>query len=148
MQQKNSAGNFFTDMQATMKQMMENAPGSYPVDLKTILEAQRKNVQALTEANKRAMQGWQALAMRQAEMVTDFMQGNSGLARETFSDTAPEEKLARQADLIKNSYETSVNNAQELVEMMTKCTKDAAEVINRRITASFGEVKNSAKKDD
>lgn len=146
MQQKNPAESFFNDMQSTMKQLMGGTPTANPFDLKTVLEAQRKNIQALTEANKRAMQGWQTLAQRQTEMITQFVQDNSTLAREALTENAPEDKFARQADMIKSAYETSMSNAQELVEMMTECTKDAAEVINRRVMASLGEVKNTAKK--
>lgn len=146
MQQKNPAGNFFNDMQSTMKQLMGGMPATTPVDLKSILEAQRKNVQAITEANKRVIQGWQTLAQRQTEMITQFVQDNSTLARETFAEGTPESKLARQAEIMKSNYEASMSNAQELVEMMTRCTKDTADVINKRIMASFSEAKNSAQK--
>lgn len=146
MQQKNSAENFFSDMQSTLKQMMSSAPAGYPFDLKTVMEAQRKNIQAITEANQRAFEGWKTLAQRQTEMVSQFMQDNSGLARETFAEGTPETKFAKQAELLKTSYEKSIQNAQELVEIAQSSASEAAEVINERVVASLTEIKASAKK--
>ena len=146
MQQKNSAENFFSDMQTTFKQMLNNVPAGYPFDLKTVMDAQRKNIQAITEANQRAFEGWKELAQRQTEMVSQFMQDNSGLARETFSEGTPEAKFAKQTELLKTSYEKSIQNAQELVDIAQKCAGDAAEVINQRVVASLSEIKASAKK--
>ncbi|PZQ48085.1 MAG: phasin [Micavibrio aeruginosavorus] len=146
MQHKNSAEGFFSDAQTTLKQMLNTVPTGYPFDFKTILDAQRKNFQALTEANQRALQGWQAIAARQTEMVSQFVQDNSSLARETFTEGTPESKFAKQTELLKTSYETSVHNAQELVEMAQKCASDAAEVINDRVVATLGEIKATAKK--
>ena len=145
MQQKNPAENFFSDVQSTFKQMMSNVPTAYPFDFKTIMETQRKNIQAITEANQRAFQGWQSLAQRQTEMLSQFVQDNSGLARETFTEGTPEAKFAKQAELVRTSYEKTVENAQELVELASKCTKDASEVINRRVVASFNEIKSKSK---
>ena len=146
MQQKNSAENFFSDMQSTLKQMMSSAPAGYPFDLKTVMEAQRKNIQAITEANQRAFEGWKTLAQRQTEMVSQFMQDNSGLARETLAEGTPEAKFAKQTDLLKSSYEKSVQNAQELAEIAQNFATEAAEVINQRVVASLSEIKASTKK--
>lgn len=146
MQQKNSSENFFGDMQSTFKQMLNNVPSGYPFDFKTIMDTQRKNIQALTEANQRAFEGWKTLAQRQTEMVSQFMQDNSGLARETFTEGTPETKFAKQTELLKSSYETTMQNAQELVDIAQSCAAEAAEVINQRVVASLSEIKASAKK--
>lgn len=146
MQQKNSAENFFSDVQSTFKQMLNTVPAGYPFDLKTVMEAQRKNIQAITEANQRAFEGWKTLAQRQTEMVSQFMQDNSGLARETFTEGTPETKFAKQTELLKSSYEKSVQNAQELAEIAQNFATEAAEVINQRVVASLSEIKASAKK--
>ena len=148
MQQKNPAENFFSDVQSTFKQMMSNVPTAYPFDFKTIMETQRKNIQALSEANQRAFQGWQSIAQRQTEMISQFVQDNSGLARETFTEGKPENKFAKQDELVSTSYEKTVENAQELVELASKCSKDASEVINRRVVASFNEMKSKNKKSE
>ncbi len=146
MQQKNPAESFFNDMQSTWKQFLNNAPTGYPFDMKTVMDAQRKNIQAITEANQRAFEGWKTLAQRQTEMMSQFVQDNSGLARETLTEGTPEAKFAKQTELLKTSYEKSVQNAQELVELAQSCAAETAEVINQRVVASLGEIKASTKK--
>lgn len=146
MQQKNPAENFFEDVQATWKQLLNKTPSGYPFDMKSVMDAQRKNIQAITEANQRAFEGWKELAQRQTEMVSQFMQDNSGLARETMTEGTPEAKFAKQTELLKASYEKSVQNAQELADIAQSCANDAAEVINQRVVASLTEIKTSAKK--
>ncbi len=145
MQQKNSAENFFTGMQTALKDMMGSVQSPSAFDMKAMMEAQRKNFQAITEANQRAFQGWQSLAQRQAEMVSQFVQDNSGLARETMSEGTPQEKFSKQAEIIKSAYEKSILNTQELGEMMRKVTMETAEVLNRRVVANLSEIKNSTK---
>lgn len=146
MQQKNSAENFFSDMQQTFKDFLGNMPSSYPFDFKGMMETQRKNIQALTEANQCAMQGWQTLAQRQTEMVSQFVQDNSGIAREALAEGTAEDKLAKLPRIIQSNYERSIQNSQELVELCRKCATDAAEIINQRAVASMGEIKTPAKK--
>lgn len=148
MQQKNPAANFFSDMQSTMKQMMESAPTANPFDFKTVLEAQRKNIQALTEANQCALNGWQNLAKRQAEMVTQFVQDNSGLATQSLSPAAPQETLAKQTELLKSVCEQTLQNAREITEIVRKNTVDTAEIVNRRLLDGFGEIQNTTAKNN
>lgn len=146
MQQKNPAENFFSDMQSTLKDMMTSVPTASPFDFKAVMETQRKNIQAFTEMNQRAMQGWQALAQRQAEMMSQFVQDNSTLARETMTEGTPQEKFARQTEVFKKAYEKSLLNTQELGEIVRKTTMDAADLLNRRVVASLSEIKNSSNK--
>src|SRR5665647_3174926 len=41
------------------------------VDLATIMDREKKNIEALTEANRVAFEGWQALVHRQAEILQE-----------------------------------------------------------------------------
>ncbi len=129
MQQKNSPHNFFGDVQSTWQQALETT---------------RKNFQAINEANQRAVQGWQTLAQRQTEMVSQFLQDN---AVPSFTQSTTEEKLAKQADIFQSVYQRSIANTQELAELATKCTKDAAEVISKRVVASMDEIKSASGSD-
>jgi len=147
MQQKPQAADaFFTQFQNTMKDMMAGG-SAFPVDVKTMMEMQRKNMQAMAELNQRTVQGWQALAQRQAEMVSDFLQDNSTLARESFTEGTPEQKMARQTEMFKKAYQRTLANSQELTQIVTSCTKEAGELINKRVLATLNEIKASGTKD-
>lgn len=144
MQQKNPAESFFNDMQSAMKQMIESAPSANPFDFKAILETQRKNMQALTEANQCAMNGWQALARRQAEMVSEFVQDNSGRARDAIAGSGAQEKLAKQAEMVKAACEQSIENTRELADILRKSSNEISEIVNGRLFAGMSEARNAA----
>lgn len=144
MQQNQSSENFFEDMQKNLKKMMTGALPAAPFDLKLAMEAQRKNIQALMQANQMAVQNWQAMAQRQAEIVSQFVQDNSSLARETMTESTPQDKFSKQAEILKKACENSMLNSQELLEMMRKSTFETAEVINKRLVDSLSELKSSA----
>lgn len=146
MQQKNPAETFFEDMQAKFKEMMVTTPAASPFDLKLVMEAQRKNMQAIAQANQMVMQGWQTMAQRQAEMVSQFVQDNSSLARETMKEGTAQDKFSKQADIAKKACEKSMLNSQELIEIMRKSTFETAEVLSKRMIDSISEIKSSANK--
>lgn len=51
-------------------------------DMEVIMSAQRKNIEALTAANQAAVQGMQAVAQRQAEILSQAMNEVSSIAQQ------------------------------------------------------------------
>ncbi len=143
MNNKYSAQNIFASMQESMKAAMEIAPTTPAFDMKTAMEIQRKNMQAITDVNQTVMNGWQELARRQAAMMAEFIQSNSAIAK----DITAEDMIHRQTDVIKNVCQKSMANSQELIEMMRQNNLQTAEVISERLMNSMNEIKNSVKSD-
>ncbi len=141
MQQKPFMGNFFKDMQSTLNDVMDVTKTSNPFSLGNILDMQRKNMQAFTEANQRAMSGWQTMAQRQSEMFSQFMQDNTAIARETLAEETPQGKMIKQMELMKSAYERSMANTQEMADMICQCSKEAADVITQRVISGMGDMK-------
>jgi hypothetical protein len=50
------------------------------VDIATIMDREKKNIEALTEANRIAFEGWQALVRRQAEILRESIKQAVGHA--------------------------------------------------------------------
>ncbi len=119
---------------------------AFPFDVKTLMEAQRRNIQAMTEAQQLAMEGWQAVAQRQSEIVSQLFQDNSAMAKEIIGESTPENKVSRQADMFKKVYEKSVTNFREISEMLSRSNSEASEIINKRVTATMNEIKTSLEK--
>ncbi|MBX6322876.1 MAG: TIGR01841 family phasin [Rhodospirillaceae bacterium] len=112
-------------------------------DVAALIEVQRKNLEALTNANKLAIEGAQAVAKRQAEILRQAVQDFSGLTRELVAEGTPEEKLARQADFAKGTFEQAVANFEELSELAQKSGAQALAIINKRIAENFDDVKSA-----
>lgn len=115
-------------------------------DMKVFLETQRKNVQALTQAQQLAFQSLQAIAQRQSEVLSQMVEDNSSLAREMMSEGTPEEKIAKNAELFRAVYERTVENLQELSEAINKTGQEASTVINKRVSATMNEIQDSLEK--
>lgn len=113
------------------------------VDSKALIESQRKNVEAMTQANRVALEGVQAIAQRQAEILRQAMEEGSKVVREMAKPGQPAEKMASQAALIKEAYELALANMRELTEMGAKSNNEAANVLTHRFTASLDELKGA-----
>ena len=126
-----------------IKQMMpKQGVSSTPVfDLKIIMETQRKNVQAVTDAVQLGVEGLQQALTRQAELMGRIAQDNSNVASSLMTEGTPEQKVQRQAELLRKSYEDTIKGAREVSEILSKSQEEAAEIINRRVTASLSEFK-------
>lgn len=126
-----------------IKQMMpKQGISTTPVfDLKAIMETQRKNMQAMTDVMQLGMESVQQAMSRQAELMGRMVQDNSGYASSILTEGTPEQKVQRQAELVRKSYEATVAGAREVGDIISKSGEEAAEIINRRVSASLTEFK-------
>jgi phasin family protein len=112
------------------------------MNLGALMDAQRKNLEALTAANKVAVDGMQAIAKRQAEIMAQALAEVTNITQQLTSATNPQEASVKQAELIKQAFEKSLANMRELAEMINKANTEAFEVINRRFSESLEELRN------
>lgn len=119
---------------------------SFPgFNVESLMASQRKNVEALTQANQLALEGVQALARRQVEIAREAIEEATTLVKELSQPGAPEERLAKNVELAKTTFEKGLANARELAELMAKANSEAFNVITKRVTESFEEIRETAK---
>ena len=116
------------------------------VDLDSVVASQKKNVEALTSANRVAFEGLQAVARRQAEILQETMNEASKAVDALAKAGSPPEIAAKQAELTKNAFERALSNMRELAELVAKSNQDATNTVNARIAASLDEIKDYALK--
>ncbi len=117
------------------------------IDLEAAVASQRKNIEALTQANQLAVEGVQALMRRQVEITRQAMEDFSAMFRDLVQPNgSPEDRFAKQAEDSKHALEKGLSNAKELTELVTKANTEAFNVINKRVTESLDEVRDFAKK--
>ncbi|MEW5726422.1 MAG: TIGR01841 family phasin, partial [Pseudomonadota bacterium] len=75
------------------------------VDLEALVASQKKNIEALTQANKTAFEGMQALAKRQAELLRQTMEEVTAAGKQMAEPGTAQEKAAKQAEMAKNAFE-------------------------------------------
>ena len=111
------------------------------VDFEPMLAAQRKNIEALTEANQLVIAGVQAVMKRQAEILQASMEQAKAVAAEIMVPGSPEDKLAKQAEVVQTAFQGALGNMKELADIVTKSNTEAGNVISKRVSESLDEIK-------
>ena len=116
------------------------------VDMEKVVSSQRRNLEALAAANQLAIEGMQAVAKRQAEIFRQVMEESSAAMKSVMAAGSPEDKAARQTELTKEAFKRAIANMRELAEMVAKSQGEAFEVINKRVTDSLDELRDTMAK--
>lgn len=110
-------------------------------DVKEITDAQRKNLEALTAANKTAVEGMQAIFKRQSEIMKETMDEANAALQELQSKGAGTPDATAQIDQVKTTIESAIGNSREISEMMAKSQAEAFDIVNKRFVESLDELK-------
>lgn len=124
-------GKFLSDFQMAGK-----------VDVEAVVQSQRKNVEAVTAANRLAYEGMQAVFHRQMEILRRTAEEVAQSSQNISQGDSPQAIAARQTELAKEAFERSLANMRELGEMIAKSNSEAMELLNRRFTQSLDEFRD------
>lgn len=116
------------------------------VDIESLVSAQRKNIEALTEANKLAFEGVQAVFKRQVEILRQSLEESANIAKELVEAGTPQDKAIRQTELAKEAFERALANSRELSEIIAKSNSEAFDLLNKRFTQVLDEIKDNISK--
>ena len=110
-------------------------------DMDALAAAQRRNIEALSTANRVALEGAQAVARRHMEIMQSSVAEMTEAMKAFSSAEAPQDKAAKQAALAKSTYEKAVANLQEIADLIQKSNSEALSVLNKRFAEAMDEVK-------
>ena len=110
-------------------------------DVEAVLTGQRRNIEAVTAANQLAVEGVQAVLRRQAEILRVTVEETSTVISDILAAGSPEEKVSKQAELVKSAFEKALAHLKELSEMIAKSNGEAADILNKRVSEGLDEVK-------
>lgn len=109
------------------------------LDMSALVEAQNKNVQALTAANQAMLEGAQSLMQRQAEMVKQVLEEASEAAKSLSSAANPQEAADKQVKLIEASFSEALSNFAEISEMVKNTQDETTKLVTARFNESLEE---------
>jgi len=125
----------FVDITKILEQF--KLPG---MDISALMEARRRDVEALTQANQIAYQSMQALAQREAEILQQTMAEWQG-AMAGMAGKSPTEMAAKGTELATQAFGRALANMRELAEMASKSQTQTYEVLNRRFQENLEELR-------
>ncbi|MSP50273.1 MAG: phasin family protein [Alphaproteobacteria bacterium] len=127
------------DMQAMQKMMTDMKMPAF--DWESILAANRRNMEAFSQANQLAAESAQAIMRRQGEILKGAMDDANRSLTTMLADGSPEDRIARQTDAMKTAFEAAISNYREMMEMASKANAEALGVMSKRVSESLDELK-------
>ena len=98
------------------------------VDISAIVESQRRDMEALAEANKQAYEGIKALAQRRNEILQEALVE----WQEAMKDATGKDALAKNAERAKRGVQQAIANFKELADMEAKSRSKAWKIVQDR----------------
>ncbi len=129
----NPTPNPFGDMTKMLEKF--KVPG---IDMTAIIEARRKDIEALAESNKAALQAMQDMGRKQAEMLAAAMQEIQTTTQSLASSVGDP---AKQTEIVKKAYAKALADAKDLAEMARKAQTDSMASMTKRSNEHMAEIK-------
>jgi len=99
----------------------------------------RQNAKAFGDAAKAASDGFQLIANRQATLIQKQAEEAQKFFSSFSSAKSPESALEQLTKAAKSNAESALANSKELFEVASKSASEAAEILNKRLSAALSE---------
>lgn len=98
-------------------------------DMSALVEWQRKDLEALAEANRQAYEGIKALAERRNEILRETL----GQWQGALQDVAGKDALAKQTESAQQGVQQAIENFRELAAMEAQTRNNSWKVVQDRL---------------
>ncbi|WND02030.1 phasin family protein [Temperatibacter marinus] len=122
--------------------MFETAP---QFDVQSALDFQKKNLEAMVEANRVMFDCAKEVATKQADFAKIVAADLNDKAVKGFQNEAPEFNVNKQIAELQANVKTLGENVREVADMTTEAGQKAFTVLQERYTASVEEVQTAVK---
>jgi phasin family protein len=136
--QSTSSANLFGDFSKLMEQF--KLPG---IDVAALMEARRKDLEALAAANRTAFEGMQSLGQKQTEMLRSTLDELQALVKQVKG--SGDSGSTSLSDAMQRVLQKTFANMRELAETAHKSQTDAFAIVSQRIQENVQEAKNLLK---
>lgn len=119
-----------------------NVPG---VNMDALVASQKDNLEALSAANRAAVEGVKAVGEWQVKILQETVQELTTAIGGLAKVGSPQQMIAAETELAKKAFETAVRKMRELSEIVAKANQQATDAIVSRIPASLEEIKDVLK---
>lgn len=115
-------------------------------DFGSLQAAQEKNIAAVMQANKTALQGYQAIYKRQTELFEAAMAEAKDKFGAAQGKPVSAETATEAFETMKSAFEKSMTDLKGMAEMAQAANTEAFEIVKARAEEAFAEMKDAADK--
>jgi phasin family protein len=108
------------------------------IDLKALIEARQRDLDALTKANRLAVDGMRAVADKQAELLQAVIGELGSKIKELTANGVPS---AKTTELARQTIEKGIAAMRDVAEAAAQPQSAAVEVISTRVSESIAEIR-------
>jgi len=119
---------------------LQSMPSTPMIDMSTLFATGRRNMEALSQAQKIMFECAQALGTRQSQMMREIMNDMTKVSREMMVEPSVNGQASRQTQQSKKALEGAISNARELAEIMTQSNREACDILNCRLAETLEEI--------
>ncbi len=130
----------FQELNAAFSQWQ--VPG---MDMDAVMANQRKNFEALTNANKAAFGGMQKIAERQREILQQAWQEAKDISETAGKAGDPQQAMTKQAEIFQQALDRALGHMRELAEICAEANQEAYDALSKRFNESLAELRKLAK---
>jgi phasin family protein len=105
------------------------------VDMTSLIDMEKKNIDALIEVNRSAYDSWRDLMARQVEVFQETMKA---IAAEAGGETV----AGRRTEIAREGFEKALANMRQLAETATESQKQTMEILRRRFEDGMAAMRN------
>ncbi len=116
------------------------------MDVDVMVEGQRKNMDALSAAQKSCVEGAQKLFKYQVDTIQKITDEFNASFKEITSAKTPQESVVKQTELMQKAFEQALGRTREMTELVVKSNTDARAPLNKRFTEGLDEFGQMFKK--
>ncbi len=125
-----------------------NVPNMPEMKFEAIVATQQRNLEAVATANRMAVEGFQAIAQRNAEFFRSAYENGAQTAQTCADPVSPSESFKRQAEMSSDAFQAGVANAREITGMVRETVDQSMRVMADRMTEGLSEMAGFVATDD
>jgi phasin family protein len=126
--------NQFQKVKDTMKETVNNISKKMPtLDKEAMMNSHKKNMEALTEANKMAVEVMKSLAHLQSQYVKQTFEDMTSLMRERLANPKPsKEAVEKHSNHIKDQVQKAFDHGANITSTLAKSQKEIFDLMHAR----------------
>lgn len=119
-------------------------PANSSFDMTQLMNAGRRNAEAVSAAGQAIADSAQTISRRQAELARAHVEKMLKTTKDMLVNGSPEINTTKQVEFAKTLFESSLNNMREVGELVTKSGFEVFDVLNRRASQTLDEMSGVA----
>lgn len=127
-------------------QMFTESMKNFAGDRDSMIANHKKNIEALTEANKMAVEVMRNITQLQQQYIKQAFDSISGMMKDVMQNGMNQESWKKHTDQLKKHMNESIDHGVKVTTVLTKSQKDIYENMKARASEHLDEIKKASTK--